>query len=227
MISSLERVFEHEKSPAKPLDKIISLNFYCPLDLSFSNQDLNTIDITDPKDCQKYINAVLKKNKAKVAFGGYMEKRNLYRDKSGFSKDGILRNVHLGVDFWAAAGTNVLAPVTGKVHSFQFNNTAGDYGPTIVLKHEIDGIVFHTLYGHLSLESIKNLHIGQEFEKESIIGTLGTTDINVNYAPHLHFQIIMDMQGMEGDYPGVCSEDRLDFYSKNCPDPNILLKIPL
>jgi len=27
------------------------------------------------------------------------------------------------------------------------------------------------------------------------------------------------MQGMEGDYPGVCSKRDIDFYANNCPDP--------
>jgi hypothetical protein len=41
----------------------------------------------------------------------------------------------------------------------------------------------------------------------------------------LHFQIINDMQGKKGDYPGVSSKKELAFYKKNCPDPNLLLKI--
>ena len=28
-----------------------------------------------------------------------------------------------------------------------------------------------------------------------------------------------------GDFPGVCSPETLEFYSKNCPDPNLLLQI--
>jgi len=49
--------------------------------------------------------------------------------------------------------------------------------------------------------------------------------INGDYAPHLHFQIIIDMEEKTGDYPGVCSENKLEFYKNNCPNPNLLLKI--
>lgn len=225
MISSLKEYFDSRVNPFSPLDTSISLYAFCALDLSVFNADLDSIDITKPETCQQYIDDVLKKMNSNVAFGGYLEKRKLYSDKSSFSNEGSLRNIHLGIDFWTAAGTMVVTPLKGKIHSFQNNKTIGDYGPTIILQHEIDGLIFHTLYGHLSIESIENINVGQEFEKGDTLATLGTADINVNYAPHLHFQIIIDMEGMKGDYPGVCSEDKLEFYGQNCPNPNLLLKI--
>ncbi|TMM53313.1 peptidase M23 [Maribacter algarum] len=223
MISSLTELFENLESPIYLLDSLITLDSFCPIDLSVYNNELDNIDITNPDKCQEYIDTVLAKNKAKVGYGGYLEKRNLYSDKSSFSDQTAYRNIHLGVDFWTTAGTKVITPLKGNVHSFKNNNVFGDYGPTIILQHEIRGFRFHTLYGHLSIESIETIQIGQEFEKGSVLATLGTPDINVNYAPHLHFQIIIDMEGMKGDYPGVCSVDKLKFYAQNCPDPNILL----
>ena len=90
---------------------------------------------------------------------------------------------------------------------------------------EIDNHQFYTLYGHLSLESIQKLYKGQVMKKGEQIGTLGKVSVNGDYAPHLHFQIIKDIQDKEGDYPGVCSISSLSFYLSNCPDPNLLLKI--
>ena len=126
---------------------------------------------------------------------------------------------------WIKAGTSVLAVLDGNVHSFQNNTSLGDYGPTIILQHEIENVFFYTLYGHLSLESIENLSIGQEFLKGEKLATLGNFPINGDYAPHLHFQIIKNIENYTGDYPGVCSENTLDYYLDNCPDPNLLLKI--
>ncbi len=223
MISRFKEHLNKREDTISPLDELISLDSFCPLDLSVFNSDLDLIEITDPKTCQQYIDSQLEKHNSKVAYGGYLERRNLYSDKSSFSKQEIFRNIHLGIDFWTTAGTKVIAPLKGKIHSFQNNSAIGDYGPTIILQHELEGFRFHTLYGHLSLESIESIRIGQEFEKGSVLGTLGTPDINVNYAPHLHFQIIIDMEGMNGDYPGVCSEDKLEFYTQNCPDPKLLL----
>lgn len=198
---------------------------YVRLDLSDSNQEIRTIDIADYEICQEYIDGILLKNSARIAYGGYLEKRKLYSDKPEFTNDGLTRNIHLGMDFWADAGTNVLAPLPGRVHSFRNNSTHGDYGPTIILEHELEKVKFHTLYGHLSLESLDGLYEGKQINQGEKLAALGAPEINVGYAPHLHFQLILDMQGHSGDYPGVCSERDLDFYSKNCPDPNILLKI--
>ena len=224
MISPFKQICNSQRLLLSVLDKTISIDQYCSLDLSVSNLEIANIDIINPKNCQTYIDQVLKRHGSVVAYGGYLEKRNLYSDKTNFSKGDAHRNIHLGIDFWTAAGTKVITPLKGKVHSFQNNATVGDYGPTIILRHEIEGFVFHTLYGHLSISSIENIQIGQEFENGTVLATLGTSDINVNYAPHLHFQIIIDMEGIKGDYPGVCSDDRLEFYTQNCPNPNLLLQ---
>ncbi len=224
-------LFEHylfslsEKTVAI-LDNTISLKKYTTLDLSESNIALKNIEITNPDICQEYINNILKQNKALVAYGGYLEKRSIYADKINFSGDkDAIRNIHLGVDYWANAGTNVIAPLRGIVHSFNNNNSIGDYGPTIILQHTLKERMFYTLYGHLSLNSIENLYIGKEIDKGTVLGKLGTSDINVNYAPHLHFQIIKDIADYKGDYPGVCNKKDFVFYKQNCPDPNLLIKL--
>ena len=126
---------------------------------------------------------------------------------------------------WINESTPIHAALDGSVHSFQNNTALGDYGPTIILSHEIGGIKFHTLYGHLSEASLIGKKVGDIIKKGEQIATLGLPPINGDYAPHLHFQIIIDMEEKTGDYPGVCSEKMLSFYKSNCPDPNLLLKI--
>lgn len=208
------------------LDATISLDAYVPLDLSKYNKDLNDLDITDYSVCQAYIDGVLESKQGVIAYGGYLEHRNLYSDKEGFtSNNKPVRNIHLGIDFWCDAGTKVIVPLDGKIHSFKNNTTIGDYGPTIILEHVLNEITYYTLYGHLAVDSLSGLYIGRTFEAGDVLATLGTPDINVNYAPHLHFQIIQDLEGNEGDYPGVCTEEKLSFYKENCPDPNLLLKL--
>ncbi|MDO6490756.1 MULTISPECIES: peptidoglycan DD-metalloendopeptidase family protein [unclassified Cellulophaga] len=199
---------------------------YAALDLSIDNKELATVDITNATDCESYIQQILNKTNSTIAFGGYLEKRNLYAKNANFSKlEEAARNIHLGVDFWADAGAKVIVPVNGVVHSFKNNAVFGDYGPTIILKHTVDGQTFYTLYGHLALSSLNDMYVGKEFTKGAVLATLGTAEVNVGYAPHLHFQIIIDIKDYMGDYPGVCTTKDLDFYKKNCPNPNLLLKI--
>lgn len=215
----------HSESYTPILDASISIDHYTPIDLSIHNPELDSIDIANPDACQAYIDSVLTTNGSKVAYGGYLEKRKLYAVNSNFQTNASgQRNVHLGVDFWAKAGTTVLVPLLGKVHSFKNNAVKGDYGPTIILKHHLMKTKFYTLYGHLSLASLDGLYVGKEFCRGEAIGTLGTTDINVNYAPHLHFQLIADIGEYEGDYPGVCTTKDVEYYTTNCPNPLLLLK---
>lgn len=216
----------YSEHPITLLDTAIPLEKYKPVDLNSSNIDLESVNIIDPTECERYIDKILELKNGKVAYGGYLEQRNLYADKASFSgSPGAQRNIHLGIDYWCTAGTKVITPVSGTVHSFKNNNTSGDYGPTIILLHEVKGYRFYTLYGHLSLESLDRLAKGKHFDAGTVLGTLGTADINVNYAPHLHFQIIRDIETYFGDYPGVCCRKDLDYYKKNCPDPNLLLNL--
>ena len=210
----------------KVIDASIDYRDYVALDLSVSNKNLDNLDMSSAQKMELFIENYLVNHKAKVAFGGYNEKRNLYKRSSVFNHENVEeRNIHIGLDLWIKAGTDVLAALDGKVHSFQNNTSLGDYGPTIILQHIINDIPFYTLYGHLSEESLENLHVGKSFLKGEKIATLGSFPINGDYAPHLHFQIIKNMEQYQGDYPGVCSENTLEYYLTNCPDPNLLLKI--
>jgi len=92
------------------------------------------------------------------------------------------------------------------------------------LEHHSSRGIFYSLYGHLSEDSIKSLEIGQSVKKGQVIATLGDANINGDYAPHLHFQLIIDLQGNKGDYPGVSNKKDVEYYLQNCPDPNFLLK---
>ncbi len=223
-METLEKLFESIEN-VKVIDDKISIKEYVLIDLSKNNLSL-TPDVNKNNDSfEKYIEKHLEKNNAKVAFGGYLEHRTLYDDRDLFHENTKKRNIHLGIDFWVKAGTKILAPLDGKVHSFNYNVGDGNYGPTIILEHEIKNLKFYTLYGHLSLNSIENMEIGSVFKQTEMIGKLGDTTVNGNYVPHLHFQIIRDISNFFGDYPGVCSQENLSFYKNNCLDPNLLLKL--
>ncbi len=214
------------KKPIAIIDAKFSLDMFTPIDLSVSNTRLKNYNITSAKGCQDYIDKVLNDSNAKIAFGGYLEHRSLYSNTPSFNSSvDFIRNIHLGLDIWAPTGTSIITPMDGKIHSFKNNAASGDYGPTIILEHCINKIVFYTLYGHLSISSLEQLYVGKEFKKGEILAEMGAPEVNVNYASHLHFQIIKDLQGNIGDYPGVCSKADVEYYSTNCPNPNLLLSL--
>jgi len=218
--------FLQNQTNIKVIDATIDYKNYVAIDLSASHTDALDLDLTDAEKFEAFIENYLAENKAKVAFGGYLETRNLYKRSENFNQENTdERNIHIGLDLWIKAGTSVLSALDGKIHSFQNNTLLGDYGPTIILEHEIEGFTFYTLYGHLSLESLENKRAGQLVKKGEKIAGLGKPPVNGDYAPHLHFQIIKNIENKKGDYPGVCSLKEFDFYKENCPDPNLLLKI--
>ena len=195
------------------------------LDLSSENKELHPSIVSDSAKLADYIDQKIKSKKAKFAYGGYLEQRNIYKRSAYFNSKNSTeeRNIHLGIDIWADAETPVYAVLDGQVHSFKNNTNQGDYGPTIILQHHIKDLSFYTLYGHLSLASIQDLKLGQSIKQAEIIGTLGDASVNGDYPPHLHFQLIKNIGEYQGDYPGVCSLKELDYYSKNCPNPTFFL----
>jgi murein DD-endopeptidase MepM/ murein hydrolase activator NlpD len=194
-----------------------------PFDFSSSNQELSPQTIADTSLFSSWISQKLQNNNCRYGIGGYDEHRTLYSRSELFDNSEEPRRLHLGIDIWADAGTPVYAPLSGQIHSFKFNDTFGDYGATLILKHDLDGLIIHSLYGHLSLSSIAKLEMGTVVKQGEKIAEFGIFSENGNWPPHLHFQLVFDMQGYDGDYPGVCRfSEKLSFLG-NCPDPAILL----
>ncbi|WP_051617332.1 peptidoglycan DD-metalloendopeptidase family protein [Desulfonatronovibrio hydrogenovorans] len=197
-------------------------------DFTADNPELKNIDVADPDSFTKYIFTKLSNAGARIGIGRYNENRTIY-DKSpvfaALEDHSQRRTLHIGLDLWVAAGTPVLAPLDGVVHSFQDNNAFGDYGPTIILEHSLEKRTFFTLYGHLSRKSLEILSKGQAITAGQQIAAVGERHENGSWPPHLHFEIIKDLEGRAGDFPGVCTLKDRDKFLEHCPDPNLLLKI--
>jgi murein DD-endopeptidase MepM/ murein hydrolase activator NlpD len=196
-----------------------------PFDFTEDNTDLRAEDIADTERLAAYINRTLQAHGTRYGIGGYGEHRTLYARSRHFDEGEEPRRLHLGVDIWGPAGTKVMAPLNGIVHSFAFNNNHSDYGATLILTHQLEGIGFHTLYGHLSLNSLKNLYEGKRVTCGEVIAEFGMRFENGNWPPHRHFQLIADIQGWKGDYPGVCRYSERDRWLANCPDPDEILRL--
>ena len=199
-----------------------------PLDFTVKNTELRADILEDTARFSAYIDAALKKAQGNIGIGGYGEYRQVYSrsplfDAPSASKDP--RRLHLGIDLWAPAGTKVFAPLGGMIHSFAFNNRHGDYGATLILLHQLEGIPFYTLYGHISLKDISTLREGQYLVRAQEIAHVGEPHENGHWPPHLHFQIMFDMGVYKGDYPGVCSWSEKEKYLDNCPDPDLILQL--
>jgi murein DD-endopeptidase MepM/ murein hydrolase activator NlpD len=195
-------------------------------DLTEGNSELDYETIADTARFSQWIDEKLSSNNCRYGIGGFLENRTIYAHSLHFGAGTDARTLHLGVDIWGGAGTAVYCPLPGKIHSFKDNNNLGDYGPTIIIAHDLNGLQLHTLYGHLSRKSLDGIEAGQVISAGGQIAELGNATENGQWPPHLHFQLMFDMEGKAGDYPGVCSPAEKATYLQNTADPQLLLKLP-
>ena len=191
--------------------------------------------LSDNSDTQAFTNLLFGEMAASgssVGIGCYDEPRRIYTDDAfripGNDRD-EWRTIHIGIDLFMPAGTAVHAPLPGKIHSFANNTTHLDYGPIIVLQHDVgDDLTFYTLYGHLSKTSLDGLTIGQPIAKGEKFAEIGDFPGNGDWPPHLHLQILCELLPPHAatDFPGVAAPSQRAIWRSLCPNPNLLLGIP-
>lgn len=195
-----------------------------PLDFTANNTELNNEILADTDTFSQWVDEKLSKNGAKFGIGGYNEHRTIYSRSAHFDTVEEPRRLHLGTDIWGEATTAIYNFYDATVHSFKFNDNFGDYGATIILQYQLDDLTLFALYGHLSLASLNGLAEGQFIPVGKQFANFGVKEENGYWPPHLHFQLMFDMEGLKGDYPGVCQFSKKVSYLENCPDPALILK---
>ncbi len=241
MNSPLENVLRRNQLNFRSVvDFNVAIDKLVRMDFTSGNKELTPELIADTGLFSAYVNQTLAAANARYGIGGYAENRMLYNRSPHFNLAGSTvsspggdlevalppsRSIHLGIDIWGAAGTKVFVPIGGTVHSFAYNDHFGDYGATIILQHQLETIVFHTLYGHLGLADLANIREGKYISRGELLGHFGEPSENGDWPPHLHFQVIADMRVAKGDYPGVCSINEKEKYLNNCPDPDLILNM--
>ena len=203
-------------------------------DLSIGSHELgNLVELSDVEVFTRLLFNRMKAANSGVGIGRYNEARPIYTSdqyKLAGNDGPEWRTVHLGLDVFMEAGSPVLAPLDGVVHSFCHNESPLDYGPTIILQHTVDGkgrqLTFYTLYGHLSADSLAGLYDGKPIAQGTAFARIGTYPVNGGWPPHLHFQIISDLLDRTGEFPGVARPSQRDIWLSLSPDPNLIAGIP-
>ena len=226
-MNSQQKLQKFLNNPFHKIGKVVDFNpaidSLFPLDFTSNNTELTPAILTDTDLFSKWVDEKLIKNKATYGIGGYNEHRTIYSRSEHFNSIEEPRRLHLGTDIWGAAGTPIYNFYEAKVHSFKFNDNFGDYGATIILQYQLGDLKLFGLYGHLSLASLEGLTEGQFIPAGKQFASFGVKEENGYWPPHLHFQLIFDMKGAKGDYPGVCRFSKRENYLKNCPDPALIL----
>ena len=192
------------------------------LDFTKNNKALFEIDLRDTVQFNEFVFESMIPPSKEIGAGGYFEHREVYARSEHFGGEEA-RCIHLGIDLWIKAGSPLYAPMDATIHSFADNAGFGNYGPTLILRHKIGSLTFYSLYGHLSLADMKHWKKGKKYKAGEQIGTVGPFPENGDWPPHLHFQLMTDMLGWKGDFPGVCAPSQIDFYKQIVPDPKLIL----
>ncbi|TDX00165.1 peptidoglycan DD-metalloendopeptidase family protein [Dinghuibacter silviterrae] len=237
-LETFQRALEAGFQPVVPFHP--GVDRISPLDLSAANVDLTDSVYDDLDKFNAFIEETRVRSGARYLVGGYGELRKIYGISPLFDealRDGAAaaepRRFHLGIDIWGPAGTPVYVPVAGRIHSLAWNGARGDYGGTIILEHGLleygspgqgsPGAHWYSLYGHLSKASLEGKREDDVFTAGAELAAFGEPAENGWWPPHLHLQVILDLQGMKGDYPGVCRYSERESYLRNCPNPVGLL----
>ena len=200
------------------------------MDLSVASPDLpvNVDAITEPEISELVFDARDKAN-ADVVIGRYLEPRVLYSSEHFVGNDLSEENrtIHLGIDIFAEAGTDVVAVLDGTVHFAGSIDRPLDYGGLVILAHQTDdGDSFFSLYGHLDPASLASLKPGESISVGQKFAELGTPAVNVGWTPHVHLQLMLDLLDLQQFFPGVAFSSQQNVWSQLSPDPNLLLGIP-
>lgn len=183
------------------------------------NLDLANIDMRQPQQLWQYIQTLVRQHGATYALGNWAENRTIYQSPLFKSGNQEARTVHLAFDLWLEPSTPLYTTYPATILSAQNNDQLLDYGPTIILQHEMNGLNFYSLYGHLRTDSIQNKKPGQVIAQGEQFAWVGADTENGHWAPHTHVQLITDMLGHSGDFPGVVRPSEQADYFTICPNP--------
>lgn len=199
------------------------------LDLSLGSPLLNGRDTDDTEEFTRRLFRHMEDEGATIGIGRYLEPRAFYlteifEGRAGDPRE--RRTIHTGLDIFAQAGAEVRAPLPGRVFSVADNGQGLDYGPTVLLEHDGPAGPFWTLYGHLEAESVEKLEVGADVAAGDVIARIGPYPENGDWPPHLHVQILTDLLGFEGQFPGVALPREQSVWASFSPDPNLITRLP-
>ena len=200
-------------------------NVACP-DMSvhgnFFGKDINHEDL---EEAARNLELFQDRFADSILANGYLEERAFYNTPAferNLNGEIEYRNIHLGTDFWVNAHTSVHTPFGGEVIISHNNDYHKDYGPTLVLKHQLDDLLFYTLYGHLSRDSLRMSPKGRVLQAGEELGYIGSEEENGHWLPHLHFQLITDLLGETENYNGVAFPSEIEKWKNLCPNPDLV-----
>jgi 4-aminobutyrate aminotransferase-like enzyme/Ser/Thr protein kinase RdoA (MazF antagonist) len=181
-----------------------------------------------PEEAERLWRGIAEQERIELGIGPWCEERPVYSSdafKSAFAPE-QRRSLHLGLDLFAPAGTNVRTPLEATVVDLFETDIPLDYGHAVLLKHDADGAVFYSLWGHLSAGTVRARKVGERLDGGAVIGQLGDTHENGNWQPHVHIQLITYQPQCAADIIGAGEPGYRLVWEELFPDPAGLVGLP-
>lgn len=151
--------------------------------VEFSQTEAKKLGVSSYGD-PEYVNHVLRyySSSSSSSSGTFIVPLKSYKISRGYGYDN--GKLHKGIDFAAAAGTDIYASADGTVVFAGFGKTGsgyGGYGNVVLIKHNS---TYSTLYGHCSKLIVKTGETVRQGEVIALVGSTGDSTGN-----HCHFEI--------------------------------------
>lgn len=191
-----------------------------------SDKQYSENPFNDPDFCEERKNELTALLGVSWIYGGWMEDRSIIWSDTYLKDTGAF--LHLGIDITVPAGTLVHAVASGEIlHVGTDVPFVGGWGGHVVQRIVYQGKSCALIYAHLGTIQATEKTV---WEKGSEIGAVGDKDENGHWSPHLHVQIVRDIEGVT-DWQRFL-DDEIDGYGKvvdiadwarRCPDPTSLI----
>jgi len=156
-------------------------------DLSSKNPASGSYPTTDFDAFQRQVFAELEASGRSWGVARYLEERGLLlRAFPQMVEEG--RVYHAGLDVVVPEGYALYAPVDAVVHFAGVDPGPGNYGGVVVLRHEVGGDVFYSLYGHLDLDH--QVAAGDRVARGEPFGKIGAGEASGGWFTHTHLQVL-------------------------------------
>jgi 4-aminobutyrate aminotransferase-like enzyme/Ser/Thr protein kinase RdoA (MazF antagonist) len=181
-----------------------------------------------PEQAERLWRSIADKDSVELGIGPWGEDRPVYSSdafRSVLAAD-RRRSLHLGLDLFARAGSNVRTPLDGTVVDLFETDLSLDYGHAVLLKHAPCGLTFYSLWGHLSAQTVRDRKVGERLKAGDVIGQLGGMHENGNWQPHVHIQLITYEPKQAADVIGAGEAGYGAVWRDLFPDPMHFAGLP-
>ena len=195
-----------------------------PYIFDFSSNNPKTLEypLTDFHQFNQMVFDELEASKQQWGIGRYLEERkSLLRSYPNIIEE--QRYYHLGLDIIVPYNTPMFAPLEAEVYKTAKETTLGNYGGYIILKHEMNGVVFYSLYGHLKTPHL--VHVGDKIKAGQKFAHIGEESDSGGWFCHVHLQVLTQ-EAMDAGYSdwGYISPVLLPKVETYFPSPYFLFK---